>query len=196
VWSFVARLLEPSLIGAHPVLLELIAGSTPAMITAGAFARVGHASLLLVLFAPFLPLLIIAPPLWWAGRLWGPGIVGMLSRGGPRAQRRTARAIRWGERYGSWTVAFSYFLPVPNTLIFACAGWTGMSLRRLLALNFFGTAVCITTNVAAGYWIGQSAIHVAKEISHYGLILTLALFVVMVVTSARSNWRLAYQTTD
>lgn len=196
VWASVARLLEPSLIGTHPVLLELIAGSTPAMITGGAFARVGHASLLLVLLAPFLPLLVIAPLLWWAGRLWGPGIVKMISRGGPRSQRRTARAIRWGERYGSWTVAFSYFLPVPNILIFACAGWAGMSFRRLVVLHVFATTVCITTNVAAGYWIGQSAIHVAKEISHYGLILTLVLFVGMVVASARSNWRLAYGTAD
>ncbi len=192
VWSFVARLLEPSLIGTHPVLLELIAGSTPAMITGGAFARVGQASLFLAVLAPFLPLLIVAPLLWWAGRLWGPGIVKMISRGGPRAQRRTARAIRWGKRYGSWTVAFSYFLPVPNVLIFASAGWTGMSLRRLVALHVFATTVCITSNVAVGYWIGRSAIHVAKEISHYGLILTLVLFVVMVVASARSNWRLAY----
>ncbi len=193
VWAFVARLLEPTLIGTHPVLLELIAGSTPAMITGGAFARVGHTSLVLVLLAPLLALLRVAPPLWWAGRLWGPGITRMISRGGPRAQRRTARAIRWGERYGSWTVAFSYFLPVPSGLIFACAGWTGMSLRRLVVLNVFGTVVCITTNVAAGYWIGRSAIHVAKEISHYGLILTLVLFVGMVVASARSNWRLVYQ---
>jgi membrane-associated protein len=193
VWSFVARLLEPSLIGTHPVLLELIAGSTPAMITGGAFARVGQASLLLALLAPYLSLLIIAPLLWWAGRLWGPAIAKTISRGGPRAQRRTARAIRWGERYGSWTVAFSYFLPVPNVLIFASAGWTGMPFRRLIALHVFATTVCITTNVAVGYWIGRSAIHVAKEISHYGLILTLVLFVVMIVASARSNWRLAYQ---
>ena len=71
-----------------------------------------------------------------------------------------------------------------------------MSFRRLITLYLFATTVCITTNVAAGYWIGQSAIHVAKEISHYGLILTLVLFVGMVVASARSNWRLAYEASE
>jgi membrane-associated protein len=193
VTSFVARLIEPSLIGTHPVLLELLSGSTPAMITGGAFVRVGHASLILALLAPFPVLLLIAPPLWWAGRIWGPGITKMISRGGPRSQRRTARAIRWGERYGSWTVAFSYFLPIPNGLIFASAGWTGMSLRRLVALNFFATFLCVASNVGVGYWIGQSAVHVAKEISHYGLLIALGLFVVMVIVRFRRDWRLVYQ---
>ena len=37
--------LVPSLIGTNPVLLELLRGSTTAMVSAGAFARVGDASL-------------------------------------------------------------------------------------------------------------------------------------------------------
>jgi membrane protein DedA with SNARE-associated domain len=68
-----------------------------------------------------------------------------------------------------------------------------MSLRRLVTLNLFATALCVGSNVGVGYWIGQSAVHVAKEISHYGLLVALGLLVIMVVTTIRRDWRLAYQ---
>lgn len=193
LYSLITLPLAPSLLGTHPVLLELLRGSTPAMITAGAFARIGRASLALVLLAPLLTLMKSDPLLWWAGRLWGPSVAQMLSRGGPRAQRRAARAIRWAERYGAWAIVFAYFLPVPSALIYAAAGWTGMSLRRMLALDVLGTSLWIATNVGIGYWIGQSAVDVAKEISHYGLILTLALVGVVFIVALRREWRVAFE---
>jgi membrane protein DedA with SNARE-associated domain len=191
LYSLVTLPLAPSLLGTHPILLEALRGSTPAMITGGAFARVGHASLVLVLLAPLLTLLKSDPLLWWAGRLWGPNVAQMLSRGGPRTQKRAERAIPWAERYGSWAIVFAYFLPVPSALIYAAAGWTGMSLRRMLALDVLGTLLWIATNVGVGYWIGQSAVNVAKTISHYGLILTLGLVAVVFVVSLRREWRFA-----
>jgi membrane-associated protein len=193
LYSLITLPLAPSLLGTHPLLLELLRGSTSAMITAGAFARIGRASLALVLVAPLPTLLKSDPLLWWAGRLWGPSVAQMLARGGPRTQRRTARAIRWAERYGAWAIVFSYFLPVPSALIYAAAGWTGMSLRRMLALDVLGTSLWIATNVAVGYWIGQSAVNVAKEISHYGLILTVALVGVVFLTALRREWRIAFE---
>ncbi|HEY7933579.1 MAG TPA: VTT domain-containing protein [Solirubrobacteraceae bacterium] len=185
VYSLATIPLAPSLLGSHPVLLEALRGSTPAMVTAGAFARVGRASLVLALLAPLVTLLMSDPLLWWAGRIWGPNVAKMLTRGGPRAQRRTERAVRLAERYGSWAVVLSYFLPVPSVLIYAGAGWTGMSLRRFLALDLLGTSLWIAANVGLGYSIGQSAVDVAKEVSHYGLILTLALLAIIPVIAAR-----------
>ncbi len=179
----------PSLLGSHPVLLELLRGSTPAMVAGGAFARVGQASLVLALLAP-LPTLFMADPfLFWAGRIWGPEVVGMIGgkRRSARSLRWQARAQHWSEHYGSWVLLFSYFLPVPSALILAGAGWTGMPVRRFVVLDLAGTSLWIVTNVLLGYLVGQSAVDVAKAIGHYSLYVSIALVVLVVVISARRS---------
>lgn len=191
IYSWVTLPLAPSLIGTHPILLEALRGSISSMITAGAMVRVGHASLPLVLLAPVLTLLKSGLLLWWAGRLWGPNLVQMLAHGSARTQRRSERAIQWSERYGPWAVVLAYFLPVPSGFIYAAAGWTGMSLRRFLALDLLGTALWIIACVALGYSIGSPAIKVAKSINHYGLLLSLALVGVVVLIALVRAPRLA-----
>jgi membrane-associated protein len=167
----------PSLLGRNPVLLEALRGSTAAMVAGGAFARVGQASLALALLAPLPTLLMADPFLWWAGRLWGPNVVRYLGGRGPRARRRTDRAARALERYGSWAVVFAYLIPIPSAFIYAAAGWTGMRLRRFLLLDLAGTSLWVGLMVGLGYAIGSSAVHVAHAVARYSLFLTLALVV-------------------
>ncbi len=181
VYTFALLPAVPSLLGRNPVLLEAIRGSTAAMVAGGAFARVGQASLVLALLAPLPTMMLADPFIWWAGRLWGPTVGEYLSGRSPRAKRRTARAVRLLERYDSWAVLLAYFLPVPSGLIYAAAGWTGMRLRRFLLLDLVGTAAWVGLVVGLGYAIGRSAVHIAKAITNYGLLLTLALAVLTVV---------------
>jgi membrane protein DedA with SNARE-associated domain len=171
----------PSLIGRDPVLLEALRGSTAAMVAGGAFARVGQASLLLALLAPFPTLLIGDPFVWWAGRLWGPDIARYLGARGPRGARRTRRAIRLLERYGSPAVLLAYFIPVPSALIYAAAGWTGMRLRRFLLLDVAGTALWVAVIVGLGYVLGRPAVRVAHAISHYSLLATIVIVALAVL---------------
>lgn len=181
--------LAPSLIGSHPILLEALRGSTVSMITGGAFARVGEVSLVLALLAPFATLMMADPLLWWAGRIWGPDAADKLLGG--RRGRWAERGVRWAEQYGAWLIVFNYFQPVPSVLVYAGAGWTGMGLRRFLLLDLLGTALWIGVNVGLGYAIGQSAVDVAKAIGHYGLYLSIAIVVGIVVVSARRGTRAA-----
>jgi membrane-associated protein len=184
----------PSLIGRDPVLLEALNSSTAGMVAAGAFARAGQVSLALALLAPIPTLLMTGPFLWWAGRLWGPTAARYLAGRGARAQRRTDRALRLLERYDSWAVVFAYVLPVPSALIYAAAGWTGMSLRRFLVLDLLGASLWVALIVGLGYAIGHSAVNVAHAISHYGVVLTLALIpaaLVIVALRALSRRRIA-----
>jgi membrane protein DedA with SNARE-associated domain len=187
LYSLAMMPVAPSLLGSHPVLLELLRGSTPAMITGGAFARVGDASLLLAFFAPFPTLMMTDPLLWWAGRLWGPEAAHMFAGRGPKAKRWIARAERWAEKYENLLVLFAYFLPLPSALVYAGAGWAGMSLRRFLLLDFIGTGMWVAVNVGVGYWVGQSAVDVAKTISRYGLYVSIALVVGIVAWSMRRS---------
>jgi membrane-associated protein len=185
VYGLVTLFVSPSLLGTRPVLLELLRGSVAAMVAGGAFARVGEASLVLAILAPLPTLLVFDPFLWWAGRLWGPRVAHMLTGRGARARRWTDRASAWTERYGGWAIVLAYFLPVPSALIYAAAGWSGMRLRRFVALDLCGALLWVALNVGLGYAIGQGAVSVAKTISHDALIITLVIVAVVVVVSAR-----------
>ena len=72
-----------------------------------------------------------------------------------------------------------YFQPLPNALVFAAAGLTGMRLRTFLVLDFISKLLWIAFCVGLGYAIGQGAVDVAKGVSRYALYLTIGLVVVI-----------------
>lgn len=170
----------PSLIASHPILLELLRGSTAAMVATGAFARVGRDSLALGLLAPLPSLMMSDPFIWWAGRLWGPEVLEYLGGRSQRAQRRTRRALKWIERWCAPAIVVAYVIPIiPSAAIYAAAGWTGMRLRWFLLWDVIGTMIWIGLMVGLGYAIGQPAVDIAHKIAHYGLIATIVLVVVV-----------------
>jgi membrane protein DedA with SNARE-associated domain len=176
--------LTPSLLGTDPVLLEALRGSTSAMASGGAFARVGEASLVLAILAPLPTLLFLTPFFWWGGRLWGPKAASMLAGGHPKAERWAQRSGAHLERFGGLAVALAPYIPVPSAFIYAAAGWTGMSLRRFMVFDVLGMLSWIGLIVGLGYAIGHPAVRVAKTISHYGLLATIALVAIAVAIAA------------
>ena len=82
IFYWVTLPLRTHLVGTHPVVSELIGGGTESIISAAAFARVGHGSLVVVLLAAIPGLMKFDPLYWWAGRLWGERIIALL--GGKR----------------------------------------------------------------------------------------------------------------
>src|ERR1700759_339087 len=142
--------LVPSLLGTDPVLLEALRGSTSAMAAGGAFARVGEASLALAVLAPLPTLLFVTPFFWWAGRLWGPKAAATLTGGHPNAEKWAQRSGVHLERFGGVAVALAPFLPIPSALIYAAAGWTGMSLRRFMVFDVIGMLSWIALIVGLG----------------------------------------------
>jgi membrane-associated protein len=189
IYSLALIPVAPRLLGTDPVLLEALRGSTPAMVAAGAFARVGEASLVLAALAPFPTLIIFDPFLWWAGRLWGPKAAEMLSGNSPRARRWIDRAGRHNDRLGGAAVVLAYYLPIPSAIVYAAAGWTGMGLKRFLVLDSIGTASWVALNVGLGYAIGQGAVDVAKAISRYALYVSIGIFVLVFLIAMRRAQR-------
>jgi membrane-associated protein len=171
----------PALIGHHAVLLELLSGSTPAVVTGGANARIGHNSLELALLAGVIGTMMFDPLYWWAGKLWGRNAAHAIAGRGPRGIRLTKRVERIAERFGWLMVLLAYYLPVPNAIVYAAAGWTGMSFWKFLALDILGSLLWVGLGVGLGYAIGQSAVDVAKAVSHYALIAGVALALAVVV---------------
>jgi membrane-associated protein len=182
--------VAPSLLGPHPVLLSAIYGSSSSMIAAGAAARGGNASLVLVCVAPIAILLIRDPFLYWAGRRYGRKIVDYLAENDPRWRRRMARSERWFQRWGAWAIAFGYYIPfVPATLFYLAAGESRMRIRTFVLADLAGTLTWIGIHVGTGYAIGKPATDLANTISRYGLWAALAIIVLAVGWSVYGNLR-------
>src|SRR3954453_22076445 len=173
--------LTPVLVADHPVLLELVKGSLSGMVTMGAMARIGDASIVVAVLAAIPGLMIFDWIYWWAGRRWGRNAIDLFIGNHPKAAARTARLEKVIARFGWLAIVIAYFPPVPNVLIYAAAGWTGMRLRTFLILDLIGCLLWIALCVGLGYAIGQDAVDVAKAVSRYALYLTIVLVVVVFV---------------
>ena len=175
------------LVGTHPVVLELLSGSTEAIITAAAFARLGHGTLLVVLLAAIPGLMKFDWLYWWAGRLWGERLITLLSGKRNRGHKYMTRVQRWGRKFTWPAVIVSPFLPIPTAIIYAVVGWAGMRLVTFLILDAIGTLLWAGMLAGLGYALGHHAVVVAQEISHYGLWISIALVVVIVFFQVRSQ---------
>jgi membrane-associated protein len=178
-----------SLVGTHPVISELLNGSTEAIVSAAAFARVGHGTLAIVLLASIPGLMKFDIIYWWAGRLWGEKIINLFAGRSQRQRRRglkfVARVNRWG-RWFTWpAVIISPFLPIPNAIIYAVAGWTGMSWVTFLILDAIGSLSWAGLLAGLGWALGQHAVSVAQTVSKYGLWVSIAIVVLVVVGQMR-----------
>ena len=116
----------------------LLNGSTEAIVSAAAFARVGHGSLAVVLLASIPGLMKFDLHL-----LVGRAAVGRADH--PPVRRAAAASAGAGEVRGAGPPLgplvhlagrrLTPFLPIPNAIVYAVAGWTGMSWVTFLILD-------------------------------------------------------------
>jgi membrane protein DedA with SNARE-associated domain len=174
------------LVGTHPVALELLNGSTEAIVAAAAFARVGHGSLLVILAAAIPGLMKFDLLYWWAGRLWGERAIALLGGRRNRAPRYIARVKRWGHKFTWPAIVIAPFLPIPNAIIYIIAGWAGVGVVTFLVLDMIGTLLWAGMLAGLGYALGHHAVVVAQTISRYGLWFSIAIIALIVVSQVRS----------
>jgi membrane protein DedA with SNARE-associated domain len=166
-------------------------GSTESIITAAAFARVGHGTLIVALLAAIPGLMKFDWLYWWAGRLWGEKIIVLLSGRSQRGAKYMARVQRSGRKFTWPAVVISYFLPIPSAIIYVIAGWAEMSLVTFLILDLIGALLWAGMLVGLGYALGHHAVVVAQTISHYGLWFSIGLVVLIVFFQVRAQRRMA-----
>jgi len=179
-----------SLVGTHPVISELLNGSTESIVAAAAFVRVGQGTMVVVLLAALVGLMKFDWLYWWAGRLWGEKLIILLSGKGQRGTKYMDRVQRWGRKFTWPAVLISYFLPIPSAIIYVVAGWAEMSLVTFLVLDLIGALLWAGLLAGLGYELGHHAVVVAKTISHYGLWISLAIVVPVVFFQIRSQRRM------
>ncbi|MFZ0080726.1 MAG: VTT domain-containing protein [Trebonia sp.] len=178
-----------SLVGTHPVLLEVLNGSTEAIVSGAAFARVGHGSLTVVLLAAIPGLMKFDLLYWLAGRIWGERIILLLSGRRKHGPRFMARVQRWGWKFTWPAVVVAPFLPVPNVIVYATAGWAGMSWVTFLVLDAIGSLLWAGMLAGLGYTLGQHAVTVAQTVSRYGLWISIGIVVLIVIGQVRNSRR-------
>jgi membrane protein DedA with SNARE-associated domain len=183
--------LTPMLIATHPVLLELLTGSTSSIVAAGAFSEVDSKLQLAVVVAAALPgMMRFDWVFWWAGRLWGHRIVDRLSRRSPRAQALVSAAERRGIRFAGPLVAVSVFLPggIPAP-VYAAAGWVGLPLLPFLIADAIGTAAWVSLLATFGYLLGRNGVNLADLVSRYAVVTICVLAVAAIAPNAWHAWR-------
>jgi membrane protein DedA with SNARE-associated domain len=193
-YGFAAIPLTPELIASHPVLLEMLTGSTASVVAAGAFSDIDSKVQLGVVIAAALPGLMMFDPLyWWAGRRWGHRAVEWLGRRNGRAAALVQRAGQRGSTFAGPVVLLSAFLPgIPAPLIYAAAGWAGLGLLPFLVCDLIGSLAWAALLAEFGYQLGPSGVTAASLVSRYALLATIALLVIAVAPHAwhvRRSWR-------
>jgi membrane protein DedA with SNARE-associated domain len=185
-YSLASWPLVPALIGSHPLLLEILGGSTLADVTVGAHSRLGELPLWLAVVAGVPGTMMFDWVFWWAGRRWGDRALHLVlgrdpsPRGVERREARAARLDRMAERLGPAAVVLAYYLPVPSLLIYVAAGLSGMRLRTFLALDLLGTLLWVGPVVGLGYAVGKPAVDVVHRIDHYATVLTIVVVVLVI----------------
>jgi membrane protein DedA with SNARE-associated domain len=178
-----------SLVGTHPVIGVLLNGATESIVSAAAFARVGHGSLVWVLLASIPGLMKFDLIYWWAGRLWGERVINLFAGNRERTRKRglkfVGRVNRWG-RWFTWpAMVVAPFLPFPSAIIYAVAGWTGMGWLTFLVLDAIGSLAWAGLLSGLGYELGQHAVNVAQTVSKYGLWVSIAIVVLVIAGQMR-----------
>jgi membrane protein DedA with SNARE-associated domain len=182
--------LVPALIGSHPLLLEILSGSTLAEVTVGAHSRLGELPLWVAVAAGVPGTMAFDWVFWWAGRRWGDRALHMLlgrassPRGVAKREARAVRLERMAGRFGPAAVVVAYYLPLPTVLIYVAAGLSGMRLRTFLALDVLGTLLWVGPVVGLGYAIGKPAVDVVHRIDHYSTLLTVIVVVLVIGVQA------------
>jgi membrane protein DedA with SNARE-associated domain len=177
-----------SLVGPHPIILVLLNGATEGIVSAAASAEVHHGTLAWVLLAAIPGLMKFDIIYWWAGRLWGEKIILMFSGRRKHGARFMDRVHRWGPRFTWPAVLAAQFLPIPNAIVYAVAGWAGMNIVTFVILDAISSLAWAGMLAGLGYALGQRAVSVADAVSRYGLWISIGI-VVLVFASQLRNMR-------
>jgi membrane-associated protein len=123
---------------------------------------------------------------WLAGRLWGERIILLLSGRRKHGPKFIARVHRWGRKFTWPAVLLAPFLPLPSPLVYAVAGWAGMSLVTFFVLDLIAELAWVGTLAGLGYALGHHAVVVAEAISRYGLWISIGIVVLVIAVQMRS----------
>lgn len=173
-----------------PEWFAMLTGSRTAVAVTGAFAGEGRLEHWVVVF-------IVASILslkfdwiyWWAGKLWGRGMIEVWAGQSKRAAKSYARAERWAEKLGALGFIVAY-IPIPLPLmqvVFVISGATNMSVKRFLAYDYIASTMWLALYFWLGWRFGEPIVGVLDWYAKISLYVALGLIVVIVVSSVLTS---------
>lgn len=193
VFSLVLIPTRAWMIAAAPDWLAIITGGRTAVAASGALAGQG-------LMAHW-PVVIVAASImslkfdwvyWWAGKLWGRGMIEIWAGRSKRAQRNYARAERVAEKLGPIGFFIAY-IPMPLPLmqvVFVLSGAGGMSIKRFLVYDYIASTMWLVFYFWLGWSVGEPAVALLDwyaRIAGYVAIGLIVLIIAGSVISARKK---------
>ncbi len=182
IYSLVLLPLRPVLLGYTPYVLAAVSGSRTGVVMIGALAATGDEWWWLGWLLATASIMKFDWVYFWAGRLWGRGLLEVMTGDSPRARRRNERAERLALRWSVPAVLITYLpIPLPAPIIYATVGTAGMSWRRFLIVDIVGAAVLQAGYLALGWAIGEPAVRIVETYAKYTIWLSLAILAAMIV---------------
>lgn len=190
VFSLILLPTRAWLLGVAPDWLAMITGGRTAVAASGAIASTGA--------MPHWPIVLAVASVlslkfdwvyWWAGRLWGRGMIEIWAGQSKRAARNYERAERWAEKLGPIGFFIAY-VPMPLPLmqvVFVLAGASGMSLKRFLIYDYIASTIWLVGFFLAGWWLGEGAVEVLDWYAKIAGYVAIGLIVVIVVATVRRS---------
>ncbi|MDR0782987.1 MAG: DedA family protein [Propionibacteriaceae bacterium] len=175
--------LRAILIGWSPPAAAMITGGRTSVVATGAWYESFGGPIIVYWLVAAVSLVKFSWVYWWAGKLWGTGIVDLFSGQSARARRRAERAVSLTNRF-SLLAIFLTFLPIPFPMpvVYAAIGAAGTPLKR-----FLPPVILISTLFQAGYltlgwWIGEPAVAVVNLYAKFMWYVALGMIAVMIAT--------------
>ncbi len=184
VYGLVMLPLRPVLLGLSPPVSAAINGGRTSVVATGAWTAVNGGPILLYWLASTLSIVKFDWIYWWAGKLWGDGIIDVFAGRSKGARRRAERAVRLTHRYDILAVALTYVpIPFPTAVVYAAVGAAGMSLKKFLTVNIAIAGIFQAIYLAIGWKIGEPAVALVKIYADYMWYVSIALLVGMLVAA-------------
>jgi membrane protein DedA with SNARE-associated domain len=79
-------------------------------------------------------------------------------------EEHLARAHRWFERFGKWSLVIGYFIPGIRHFTGFCAGMTELDFKQFALYAYSGAILWVTTFVSIGYYSGTYWLELYKHL--------------------------------
>jgi len=170
--------------GLNVPLLVTLTGSRAAIAGLGSLTRVGE---YFAWWWPMLGGLLMSIKFdwvyWWAGKLWGRGMIEVWAGQSKRAAKNYARAERWAIKWGALGIFIAYVpIPLPiMAVVFVLAGASQMDVRKFMLLDAAASILWQMIYFGVGYAIGQPAVTVLQQYAKIANYVAIGLVVVVVI---------------
>ncbi len=186
VYGLIMLPMRAWLIAEVPAWSAMLNGGRASVAASGALAAVGQ--------LPWWPVVLLVASVlslkfdwiyWWAGKLWGRGMIEVWSGQSKRAARNYALVEKWSNKLGPWAFVIAR-LPVPLPLapvVFVLSGATGMSLKRFLLYDYLVSVVWLVIFFWLGWSAGEVAVQLLDAYAKIAMYVAIAMLVVVIYSA-------------